>query len=402
MTENHTKMYGICENKCFVEVSPKTDTDAVKDRVDSLEDNTVKKTGNETINGEKTFTGNVIRRGQSSPTIYIDSLNAELGVKGGGYHSIIARDKNQEEIGHYSSFVHPTSYTVYSRIQAKNKVNGNVVMGQIMVDVGTDGTVSTEAPPPARDSVGRQIMTVNALNGWPSVVHTVGNEEISGAKTFTSTPAILSADPIIKVKNTSMDVTTGSNPKYGTIQILDKNGVVAGAIFEEVVNGNSTLYLRSRTLINGNKSDAEIKIFSNANGSKYATAPTTPSNANGNEIATAGWVKSIVPTTKKKYAIASLDDLIENLIVMKNGAVGTITVRAYKGTAEYIFTVTGHLYTVNINEHHFVVSGTRKDMWAPICELTLINAQNVCVLTTQGGNVNVSELTNFTGYFTYV
>lgn len=34
----HTKMYGVCENKCFVEVSPKTDTDAVADRVDTLED----------------------------------------------------------------------------------------------------------------------------------------------------------------------------------------------------------------------------------------------------------------------------------------------------------------------------------------------------------------------------
>lgn len=33
----HTVMYGICENKCFVPVSPKTDTDAVKDRVGTLE-----------------------------------------------------------------------------------------------------------------------------------------------------------------------------------------------------------------------------------------------------------------------------------------------------------------------------------------------------------------------------
>lgn len=33
----HTEMYGICENKCFVPVSPKTDTDAVKNRVTALE-----------------------------------------------------------------------------------------------------------------------------------------------------------------------------------------------------------------------------------------------------------------------------------------------------------------------------------------------------------------------------
>lgn len=34
---NHEKMYGICENKCLVEVSPKTDTDAVANRVSTLE-----------------------------------------------------------------------------------------------------------------------------------------------------------------------------------------------------------------------------------------------------------------------------------------------------------------------------------------------------------------------------
>lgn len=34
---NHEKVFGICENKCLVEVSPKSDTDAVGNRVGTLE-----------------------------------------------------------------------------------------------------------------------------------------------------------------------------------------------------------------------------------------------------------------------------------------------------------------------------------------------------------------------------
>lgn len=41
---NHEKMFGICENKCLVEVSPKTDTDDVKKRVEVLETDLVQLT----------------------------------------------------------------------------------------------------------------------------------------------------------------------------------------------------------------------------------------------------------------------------------------------------------------------------------------------------------------------
>lgn len=84
----HNVMYGICENKCFVPVSPKTDTDAVKDRVGALEPKvSTLESEMDQVQSKNTEQDTIIANNNvNSIILSVDSgvLTAEVGKVGGG------------------------------------------------------------------------------------------------------------------------------------------------------------------------------------------------------------------------------------------------------------------------------------------------------------------------------
>lgn len=74
----HDTVYGFCENKCKVEVSPKTDTDAVKSRVSTLEGRVANGTNSISTKG-LTNSGNLTNTGTITST---GQIVANGGVKG--------------------------------------------------------------------------------------------------------------------------------------------------------------------------------------------------------------------------------------------------------------------------------------------------------------------------------
>lgn len=317
-------MYGICENKCFVEVSPKTDTDAVKDRVDRLEDNTVKKTGNETISGAKTFNSVLkINPGADWRTLIMNTNIKKTGENGKTFLIIYDEDK-------YPLSSMQSAYSVVNNVKQANTTlscrirksdDSSDIWSSVKTVANENGTIYATGPTTPADSTGTEIITANALNSWASVVHTVGNEEISGNKSFSGSIIFNNtAETGMKdiVFNFGADKT-----RYGLIR-SEKGGISTRMSITAYNKNNLSEF-------------ASIVVGYDTNG-PFTQAPATPSNANGNEIATAGWVKntinSTVPVTKNTLIINSVETLKQALDLMRNGAIGAIGLRLnYKGNA---------------------------------------------------------------------
>lgn len=86
----------------------------------------------------------------------------------------------------------------------------------------TEAKTSTRAYSAANTT---DIVTIGSLASNPNVVHTIGNETISGAKTFTGHTYFTRGQPYFFQKDTSFDRNQCDfNGWYGGIQGLDKNG----------------------------------------------------------------------------------------------------------------------------------------------------------------------------------
>ena len=125
------------------------------------------------------------------------------------------------------------------------------------------------------------------------VVHTTGNETISGNKTFADD---VFAGKYIYIRHP--DVKTGTAPSSNkfrnlTFQIHSANGTdweqscYIGAAW--YTGGNSVLYISHFDLIDSSRPAATISIGHTSSGTPYTQACTPPSNSNSADIATTEW-----------------------------------------------------------------------------------------------------------------
>lgn len=137
-----------------------------------------------------------------------------------------------------------------------------------------------------------KILTIKMANGLPSLVHTTGNETISGTKKFSveliryhgsaGAGSIPTGDQYIPIVNCQ-----GNDDKdFGWIRIFAQKDTKQRIMQFQInkVNDDGTV-----------SENAYIQLIADDGvNPARATAPTTPSGATGEEIATAGWVRNLI------------------------------------------------------------------------------------------------------------
>lgn len=123
-------------------------------------------------------------------------------------------------------------------------------------------------------------------------VHTFGDQQISGTKTFTGA---LDSTGVIRVINTSReDGVIPSSDVAKDVYITDKNGRATGFI-RNGINALGHTYTQMWVKQNGTENYNRIGIANNPSTGEFITyAPTPISSGSANQIATTGWVSSFV------------------------------------------------------------------------------------------------------------
>lgn len=178
----------------------------------------VHKTGNETINGTKTFTVAPVVSNSATTNGYFIKLNpiARNEVPTKLYHATFrAYDKNDKILGEYCVEKSTSGESLLNMNVRSEDSSGNQIAHGLQFRMTNDGSV-VRFIPSANNKV--HLGDVNAK--WlkvhsDDVVHTSGNETINGTKTFTQS---------VNIKNNNIDLTvTPTNTLTSNFIFKDKN-----------------------------------------------------------------------------------------------------------------------------------------------------------------------------------
>ena len=151
-----------------------------------------------------------------------------------------------------------------------------------------------------------KILTIKMANSLPSLLHTTGNENVAGAKTFTSRIVEQkSSDMGMEMLSTSFDRGTTFTSYQRPVQFIarDKNGESV-MLLQSYAESNNRRGL-DLTLYNMKGNQCTLSLKSDES-KTYASAPTTPSDATGTEIATASWVITKINEMATKNGLMGL------------------------------------------------------------------------------------------------
>ena len=170
-------------------------------------------------------------------------------------------------------------------------IGDSTISSTLEANIDASGIAYGLAPSwsPGTNDNSDKILTIKMANSLPSLVHTTGNENIAGLKTFVNDIALYSSTPHILTRDTNSDITVApssvTTPFY--IQSLDKNGNAIGNVISLYHNTDDSLIFNfgddGRTWTGG------VSVVHPKAGGSFATAPATPTNASGTEIVTADW-----------------------------------------------------------------------------------------------------------------
>ena len=243
-----------------------------------LDENIVHKTGDESIDGIKTYIGSQVIRGNSKVKMSSTGIDISILPTTTLYNFIDFMDKNNKRIGIVGArFNTDGYYGMY--LQAGNEGNLSII---------SNGTsVMTSAPTPAAGSNNTNIATTNWVsdpNKSTNVVHRNATEEISGRKTLTT-------NLIRKLTTVETDTVPAQNQYLDFINIQDKNGVQVGYFGTADLSSGKR---QSRMGVSRKKSDgtfvhSEIGIGTDSAGNVYTTTPTPALNSNSNDIVNTAW-----------------------------------------------------------------------------------------------------------------
>ena len=173
-------------NSLSVSNSTTTHTIAVKGWVNdpALSTNVVHRTGNETIGGNKTFTGGVVRQNGDDIGYNIKSLNADNTSETQSYETLAYYrnvDANNKIIGDFR-VVRTTSGTVKSSMIARNYASDEAgINAAISCSIDNEGNIYTSAPTPASPTDNStQIATTAWVNNKIQFVNALPENPVNG------------------------------------------------------------------------------------------------------------------------------------------------------------------------------------------------------------------------------
>ena len=296
----------------------------------SVNNTVVRTSGNQTISGEKTFTGY---------TIFYQDIRLVGSLEEGL--------DNSPQIEMPISITRGTSpsKTVYAGLRVTDNADANLAM--IQSTIATNGDISTSitsyrndasansaayisivypktgdpyatAPSTRATPLDNEIVTVDYLKGANSgVVHTTGNEAIQGTKDFQR----ISCGGDLKIRGGCPDVSPQVdiyfNEERGTHPEADRfGGVVAydndtdqkqiGGMFIYYTSSGSTSVDFRAYKADSTNSYSTLGLTNPIDGPAYATAPNTRSTPSANEIITYDFLKTYVANNAPKTSYLPL------------------------------------------------------------------------------------------------
>jgi len=290
--------YCICllSSGVITSLTPKTPFHAVDyndfSDLKDIVDNTVKLTGNQTINGAKTFT--------ASPVISNNITDTSLFFKDTGIASnstVPTADRlrsfrvmaNDNTILGDVRFVRQSSGNVTSQLTCRKVIDGTQYNSAVTANVSSTGIIYGTCPtPPAVSNTTDAYIATTAWCNDPikstNVVHRNGNETIGGTKTFNTT--------YTSFKGTAIDITNAKTTQNDVgINWLDKNGTVLG---QNHIRTDTTGSVANSMYIKAHNSNSwvSITVGFDTNDNVYTHAPTPAVSSNNTNIATTAYVNN--------------------------------------------------------------------------------------------------------------
>lgn len=231
--------------------------------------NAVHKTGNETIDGKKTFKQNL--------ALSYDSLDLSTVQESGSWHTWCqVFDKNGVRAS-YIETAHKADGTVQQQMGVQKPIDGTKYGAFFRMYIDANKKQHYElAASPESGSNGTDVATTKWVND--AAVHKTGDETIGGTKTFAAVR--------IRLQNTNL----GS---FKEIEAWGENGTARLGVLR-FTNGNNGV---SRTVAlnvvdNTNTNKGGLAVGIDGEGYLFATAPTPAASSNDTHIATTAWVKN--------------------------------------------------------------------------------------------------------------
>lgn len=236
-----------------------------------------------------TMTGNLTIQRASTPNIGIRATE-------GSYGDVLFYDSGSNR----SAFVRGEHTSEYNRlVLGCSQPNGNTINYTMQLfNHATDGVYVITPTPSSKTDNTDKIATTKWVNQTDFLVHSYGNEDIDGIKTFKSKPIVR------KAGYGSMDfINTNANPNtvgnwalmhgigfYGTDGTNDLK--LGGYYISTNGDGDPRTVIQTRRVIDGETKVGELEIRVKSDGSAIAYAPQPPQSANYTEIVTANWVNT--------------------------------------------------------------------------------------------------------------
>ena len=360
--------------------------------IDALDATAVRNKGDETIDGKKTFTSDVLIN-KDDPSIRM--IHPKLTKVGSThtsteYNSIIFADKNNEALAGLRTVTAKAS-SGDRRIGMGLFPEGNTTdFNQLSVfyDGATDRFYG-EAPSTPEGSTNKQIVTADFLQK---------DLTLDGSKTFTKRFTLKVDTPFIQIS--SPDVTKGTSPSstlYHGVGIYDSTGFSTakrlGVFYTNYAsNGNIMTGMSAYKPENGSSTTSSIEITYPAEGRAYATAPSTPAGATGKEIVTANWLQgrgraeTITENANQDanlYVTSGFYWLKSTATNIPSGSNGLLCVWSKGNVARQLFFRQG---TIDSNDHNIYT----RQLADPVDGVPSKIGEWVQIITGKGGTIKTS------------
>ena len=308
----------------------------IKQWIASAASNLVHRTGHEDISGRKVFNTTQYYDPETQHNILVsrpmlrtlDFARSDPAPSSNQFISFDMVDNTYDADTPYEGatrlgmleYVYRTDGARDMKIGVLNPQNEGVV-----VAVGFDASDIAYAVAPSTSDQrnnGTDIVTRNWIPNDTRIVHSTGNEQISGEKSFESSVNIR--------HSTAKGTDPSGSTSYRQLNFSDSTGTnVTGArasCVEGVVytSGQTSIYMRAYNWVVGSSANAAVAVHYPKNGTAYTEAPTPSDVAdNSTKIATTAWA---FPKLARFYASADsalldLDDYVTPGVYTFDGVV---------------------------------------------------------------------------------
>ena len=278
----------------------------------AVDDTVVRTSGNQHIDGTKTFNDTIFMDGAASQGVYKVFPDVTKGTPPAAtvYTSLLGLDKNgatdaseqENRLVMLEMGITPTS-TLANLYAYKNEA-GTTTRAVLGVVYPNDGDAYATAPTTPAAASSNEIVTVNYLKGANSgVMHLAGEETVTGTKTFSGGTAFFQDVTIVGDgggdSTPEVDLTFATNWNEGEAPAVNRSGgmtvhqgpantsrSISNLIFSYTTDGEASVSMRTRRVVDTDSTFYELKVVAPQTGDPYATAPSTRTTPADNEIVT--------------------------------------------------------------------------------------------------------------------